>query len=360
MNENQIPQTLIELLECYSPTGQEYQAVERLTRRMSRLGYTKSITDAAGNAVGLMGDGPNKIILLGHIDTVPGNIEVRQVGDLLYGRGSVDAKGPLSAFVDAVAAVGVRKGWQYVVIGAVEEEGGSKGARFIVDHDPAQMVIIGEPSRWDRITLGYKGSVWTEIHNKIPTFHTAGKGMSACEQLIENWEKILKWSQEFNQNRHSLFSQVQPTLRALASGENDFEEWAMMRVGVRIPENFLPQQWVDQLIDLCGESKVEITGYPLPAYKADKNNILVRQFLQAIRKGGGSPNFVYKSGTSDFNLVGHAWDCPIVAYGPGDSSLDHTPEEHISIPEYYKSVDVLKEVLTGLSLEPRIPDQSLE
>ena len=349
MNEIQIPQTLIELLECYSPTGQEIQAVERLTRRMTGLGYTRAFIDPVGNAVGVMGDGPNLILLLGHIDTVQGNIEVRQDGDLLYGRGSVDAKGPLSAFVDAVAAVGIREGWKYIVVGAVEEEGGSKGARFIVDQDPAEMVIIGEPSRWDRITLGYKGSVWSEIHIKIPLFHTAGKGRSACEELIENWEKIQNWSLKFNQNRESQFSLIQPTLRAFASGENDFEEWAMMRVGVRIPEDYLPQQWVDQLEELCGNSTIKIAGYPLPAYKAEKNNNLVRQFLRSIRKSKGTPNFVYKSGTSDFNLIGPAWNCPIVAYGPGDSNLDHTPSEHLSISEYYRSVDVLKEVLINVS-----------
>ena len=56
-----------------------------------------------------------------------------------------------------------------------------------------------------------------------------------------------------------------------------------MRVGVRIPEDFHPAQWFDQLSGLFRGS--EIIGYPLPAYKAEKNNELVRQFLQAIRKG---------------------------------------------------------------------------
>ncbi|HET6312487.1 MAG TPA: acetyl-lysine deacetylase, partial [Chloroflexia bacterium] len=39
----------------------------------------------------------------------------------------------------------------------------------------------------------------------------------------------------------------------------------------------------------------------------------------------------------------------IVAYGPGDSSLDHTPNEHISLSEYLHSIDVLEQVLRTLA-----------
>ena len=39
------------------------------------------------------------------------------------------------------------------------------------------------------------------------------------------------------------------------------------------------------------------------------------------------------------------WNCPVVAYGPGDSSLDHTSEEHILIDEYNKSISILKTAL---------------
>jgi [amino group carrier protein]-lysine/ornithine hydrolase len=34
-----------------------------------------------------------------------------------------------------------------------------------------------------------------------------------------------------------------------------------------------------------------------------------------------------------------------VAYGPGDSALDHTPHEHISLQEYRRATDVLTRVL---------------
>ncbi len=73
---------------------------------------------------------------------------------LLYGRGSVDAKAPLACFVDAVTQVGGVDGWQFVVIGVVEEERDSEGARFVVDRYQPDFAIIGEPNRWDRVSLG--------------------------------------------------------------------------------------------------------------------------------------------------------------------------------------------------------------
>ena len=45
------------------------------------------------------------------------------------------------------------------------------------------------------------------------------------------------------------------------------------------------------------------------------------------------------------NIVGPAGGTPIIAYGPGDSSLDHTPEEHIEIEEFLRAVDVLARAL---------------
>src|SRR5215211_4660006 len=107
-------ETLTGLVSYYSPSGQEHEAVQWLIRRMKSLGYDAFVDDA-GNAVGLMGQGPKQVVLLGHIDTVPGEIKVEQDDTFLFGRGSVDAKGPLACFVDAVAQLGAKKGWQFVV-----------------------------------------------------------------------------------------------------------------------------------------------------------------------------------------------------------------------------------------------------
>jgi LysW-gamma-L-lysine carboxypeptidase len=49
------------------------------------------------------------------------------------------------------------------------------------------------------------------------------------------------------------------------------------------------------------------------------------------------------------NVVAPLWGTPILAYGPGDSALDHTPDEHILISEYLKAVDVLSHALIALA-----------
>ena len=85
-----------------------------------------------------------------------------------------------------------------------------------------------------------------------------------------------------------------------------------------------------------------------PAYLGAKNNRLVRGLLTALRAQGMRPGFVLKSGTSDMNVVGEVWSCPIVAYGPGDSSLDHTPDEHLSLREYQQSIDALQHLIENL------------
>ncbi len=43
-------------------------------------------------------------MLLGHMDTVPGQLAVHLEGSRLHGRGAADAQGPLAAMVRAVAA----------------------------------------------------------------------------------------------------------------------------------------------------------------------------------------------------------------------------------------------------------------
>jgi len=340
--------TLIGLVSQYSPSGQERGAVEWLAGRMKSLGYGDVFIDDAGNAVGIMGNGSKQVVLLGHIDTVPGEIKIEQIDNLLYGRGSVDAKGPLACFVDAVMKVGVKGDWQFVVIGAVEEERDSDGARFVLDQYKPDFAIIGEPNQWDRVALGYKGSAWAHVTVKRGQAHTASGEETAAEAAIDAWLKIKSYVDSFNADKQKAFDKLLLTLRGMESGSDDFEQWARLNVGVRLPVEVTPDDWYGKLKEILSEVDIERLGYAVPAWGCEKNTKLVRSFLSGIRSRGGEPRFVYKTGTADLNIVAPVWKCPAVVYGPGDSSLDHTPNEHISLDDYQKAVDVLAEALSKL------------
>ncbi len=341
--------TLVGLVSQYSPSGQERRAVEWLVTRMKSLGFADAFIDNAGNAVGVMGQGAKQVVLLGHIDTVPGEISVRVEDGLLYGRGSVDAKGPLACFVDAVAQVGVQDGWQFVVIGAVEEERNSEGARFVAEQYKPDFAIIGEPNQWDRMALGYKGSAWANVTVTRGQVHSASGEETAAEAAIEVWLKIKAYVDLINADKTKVFDKLLLTLRGMDSDSNDFEQWARLKVGMRLPVEVSPEDWYVKLNEIANGEVVEPNGFAIPAWGCEKNTPLVRAFLSGIRSQGGEPRFVYKTGTADLNIVAPVWKCPAVVYGPGDSALDHTPNEHISLDEYAKAVIVLSEALKKLS-----------
>jgi LysW-gamma-L-lysine carboxypeptidase len=79
-----------------------------------------------------------------------------------------------------------------------------------------------------------------------------------------------------------------------------------------------------------------------PGVRTDRRSPLARRMVSAIRARNGTPRFKLKTGTSDLNILAPAWGCPAVAYGPGDSRLDHTPLEHVSITELERAVSVLE------------------
>jgi LysW-gamma-L-lysine carboxypeptidase len=342
------PVALLEsLLSIPSPSGVENAVAAHLVDQMAALGF-RAHRDEAGNAIGALGDpgAERRIVLLGHMDTVPGFVPVRQEGGRLYGRGAVDAKGPLAAFVLAARRVAPALDQaELVVIGAVEEETHGRGARYLADAvQPPYCTIIGEPSGWQGITLGYKGMLSLDYRLVQAGGHSAGNHLGPAEQAVTFWNRLVAYSTEHNGGCGGLFDTLDPALRHFRTFSDGLYDGVEMSIGVRLPPGLVPS-------DLKGRIRswgngAELTFYPSdPPFQAEKNTLLVRAMLRAIRSKGGKPRFKLKTGTADMNIVGPAWGCPIIAYGPGDSSLDHTPNEHVWIDEFLKGIDVLASAL---------------
>ena len=346
-SEQEAEEVLRELVTIPSTSGKEREASRYLAHWMGEHGY-KARVDKAGNAIGERGRGEKQIVLLGHIDTFPGSVPVRVVGRDLYGRGSVDAKGSLATFAVAAAAIELPSDTRLIVIGATEEENASsRGARHILDRYSPLLCIIGEPSRWDRITLGYKGRLTMEWSWRGSLAHSAGPVPSPAEVAVDTWQRVQHFAEAFNKGRLGSFERLEPRLNRLNTGRDGAHGWARMDIVLRLPPETTTEEVESPLRQLGHEALLRFYGHE-QAFVAEKNNPITRAILAAVRAEGGAPRFVHKTGTSDMNIVGPAWECPIVAYGPGDSSLDHTPNEHINLDEYLRAVRVLRRALQTL------------
>ncbi len=339
------------LVRIPSLSRNETRAVEWLCQRMTDLGFAAG-RDEAGNAVGTRGDGPLEIMLLGHIDTVPGEPVVEFRDGALYGRGSVDAKGPLATFVVAAARAKLAEGTRVTVIGAVEEEVmSSRGAHWLVDHVAApSAVVIGEPSGWDSVVIGYKGSIAVKYTVSCPMSHSAGPEPTAGELVVGFWNRLTQWCAQQNGGEANGFNTVDPTLNAINSSSDGITGSAELHVGMRLPPKLGPADVIAALHDLAEQGDVQVS-VNAAAFRSEKRSPLVSGFLAGIRAVGGLPHIKVKTGTSDMNLVGPAWGCPIVAYGPGDSRLDHQPDEHVLLADVERATDVLTSVIERISAQ---------
>jgi len=339
------------LVEIPSVSRREGDAVEWLVVRMSERGFRASVDDS-GNAVGEIGDGPVHVVLLGHIDTVPGEIAVRVEGDELVGRGAVDAKGPLAAFVAAASepVAGVR----VTVVGAVEEESPtSRGARHRATQPAPDWCVIGEPSGWDAVTVAYKGRLTLELALSREARHGASPGPTIAEEALALWERV-RQSANGRAAAPRSFERLDCRLEGIDAGLGDgLVERARVRIGYRVPPGIDAGELEAAAASLAtsdGGTRVVVStiGREDPV-RTSRTSPLARAFARAISVAGGKTTFKEKSGTSDMNILSPAWGCPMVAYGPGDSRYDHTPIERLSIADFARSIDVLKGVLSRAS-----------
>ncbi|MFT5195392.1 MAG: LysW-gamma-L-lysine carboxypeptidase [Cellvibrionaceae bacterium] len=344
-------QFLEDIVTIRSHSGEEQDVTRFIVGRMAEWGYIDPHVDEAGNAVGTRenpdehGKITTEIVLLGHIDTVPGVVPVRIEDGKLYGRGSVDAKGPFAAFTVAGAQANLTPGTRIVVIGATEEEAASsKGAHYVRDHYQPDFCIIGEPSGWDGVTLGYKGVILFDYRLDQEMGHTAGPEVGVAEQAVEFWNRMIDYVKDFNQDKSKLFDQILPSLRNFNTQTDGITDSAVMRLGFRLPPDFDIGPLVELAETSKGSAEVEQGSHTL-AWHSKRTNPLAKAFSRAILQHAEKPRPKLKTGTSDMNVVGPKWQCPIIAYGAGDSTLDHTPHEHVVITEYLKAVSVLKSVL---------------
>lgn len=323
------------MVEIDSPTGAEDELAEYVVRVARRLGLS-AYRDEAGNAVATVGEaGAPTVMMLGHLDTVPGRLPVRVRDGVLHGRGAVDAKGPLAAMLWA-AARSVRH-HRVVVVGAVGEEGDSPGARHLLAGPRPDALIVGEPSGHGTVVVGYKGILRIRLQVARPPVHTSRPDAKAVEVAADFWQDAQAWLAARHPGGRA-FDRAIPTMVALHGDARR----ATVHISCRTPPGFDTAAALGWLRERAGGDVLTVVE-DVPAVRSSRADPVAAALAAAIRAHVGPPVMKVKLGTCDMNVVAPVWSVPAAAYGPGDARLDHTDEERIDLAELATAIDVLSD-----------------
>ena len=342
---------LADLVSIPSPSGGEAEAAARLTAFFAEHGRDAWIDDA-GN---VRAPGDDAVLLTSHVDTVPGEVPVRVEdgddelgvsGPVLWGRGSVDATGPLAA----VAVAAIETGASFV--GVVGEETDSRGARHLIEErDAPEAVINGEPSGWEAMTLGYRGIVGGEYTVSTRAGHGSRPDANGIDDATAWWERVRTAVEDANGDEEpGSFDTITATAESFEGGLTDDGSAvaAAVTAEFRVPPSETPAS-VRTLVDDCVDAGEVAWERSIPPHVASPRGTLPAALRRGIREAGGEPTHLHKTGTADANLYGEAWDVPVVTYGPGDAALDHAPDERLPLSEFDRAVAVLRTAAAQLT-----------
>jgi [amino group carrier protein]-lysine/ornithine hydrolase len=336
-------EVLARLVARYSPSGRERGAVREFRAVARELGYATSV-DRAGNGFARRGRGRPRILFLGHIDTVEGRRPVRRRGGRVYGRGSVDAKGALAAAL--WAGQDFTGPGELTIVAAVGEEADSRGARHLVSRRAPDRVVVGEPSGWDGVTIGYKGELQLVATFRGRRTHYSSPTPTTTDLALD-WTAAVR-SLAAARHTESLFASLTAKTVAVESRRVGDAETTRVTVDFRLPPGLSTADVLALLPEEPGRPtlSLRIRAEPVEVARA---NPTVLALSAGIRSLGSRPTLWRKSGTSDLNVVAPAWNVPAAAYGPGDARLDHTARESLSTAELGRSVAVLRHAFDRLA-----------
>jgi LysW-gamma-L-lysine carboxypeptidase len=358
---------LVRMLKIYSPSGGEGKISKVLAEEMVHLGFDVNV-DEVGNVLGQAGKGSPKVLLCGHMDTIEGALEVKKRGKVIFGRGAVDAKSPLAALICGATKhiEGGGKGTLHV-IAVVDEEGKSRGMKHFLSNckERYDYAIFGEPSGAYAVTVGYKGRLVLKATVKTTPGHASApqlfeNAVYVAMRLVERLRLLeAVW---IGDGKKDIFDMPTLCITCFRGGahDNTVPSECGVTVDVRVPPLQSLKEIKGKLIETIEDFSHREKRAEIEATFADENepylenseSKLVKAFVKSINGVSGKKGRLSrKTGTGDVNDFVKKLKTSAVVYGPGNSKLDHTPLENVSLKEYLDSISIVEAVLKRLSAE---------
>lgn len=317
---------------------------------------TEPRVDDAGNVLASRGDGEPHLVLNTHIDTVPPHVAHERDGDVVRGRGSCDAKGPLASLLDAFFACDPGNGRVTLAVTPDEETRSIGAAALDLDADG---YIVGEPTGLDVCTAA-RGRIEGTVTVRGVAAHAAEpeSGVNAVAALAPLFRVIERFDDDHGPGEHTQLGGPTLTVTTVEGGEatNQIPDECRFTLDRRsVPpetadgfreelEGYLRAHAPDGV-----EVNFDLTDRPTPfleAFATDSDAPLVELLTDA--SGGEVRPFTAATEASYF-----AADAPTVVFGPGvladeEGAVAHSVREYVRLSEVEAAGRAVRETLDAL------------
>ncbi|MCC2601218.1 succinyl-diaminopimelate desuccinylase [Sphingopyxis yananensis] len=309
------------------------------------------------------GQGPKHFGFAGHLDVVPPGEgwtshafapEIR--GDMLYGRGAVDMKGSIAAFVAAAADIPAQAGTISLIITGDEEGPATFGTKALMEHMAVRgikpdVIVVGEPTSVNRlgdmVKIGRRGSVniWIEVpgmqgHVAYP--HLADNPIPKLIRILSDIDAIVldqgnDWFQPSN---------IEVTdLDVGNPATNVIPAAARARLSIRFNDEHRGQALVDRITAIAHavEPKTQVRGVISGESFLTPPGELSSILSAAIHEETGlTPELSTTGGTSDARFLSAL--CPTVEFGLCNATM-HKLDEAVAVADLHQLTAIYRRIL---------------
>lgn len=360
-------ENLSALVKIRSMSGEEKEVVHEVKRQMLEAGFDEVRFDGLGNVIGRIGNGKRMLAIDGHVDTVDvGNLdnwsfdpfsgEIRD--GFVHGRGSVDQKGGVAAFITAgkiIKELGLAQDLTVIFVGSViEEDCDGLCWKYLVENEGIRpdVVISTEPTNLN-IYRGQRGRMEMDViftglsaHGSAPergknAIYMASKACLEIEKLNENLgfdEFLGKGSITISE-----FKSGAPSLCAVA-------DYAKIHLDRRLTWGETKDLAVAEINKIVSgmDAKVVVPYYKqkgwtglefgmeqyYPTWLLPENHPAIQTGVEAFTSLFDKKPLVDKWTFSTNGVtINGIYGIPVLGFGPGNEVMAHAPNEKTPISD---------------------------
>lgn len=343
------------LMDIESVSGNERALADAIEDALRAYGHLEVHRDGDSIVARTLGGKAERVILAGHLDTVPlpttsgarGTVPVSWDGDTLYGRGATDMKGGVAVQLALAATlIDASRDVTYIFYDHEEVEGSKSGLGRLFRNCPeilgGDFAILLEPTN-GTVEGGCNGTSRYRVRTRGVAAHSARAWMG--ENAIHAAAPVLAVLAAYEPQTVDVDGLAyRESLNAVGiSGGiagNVIPDFCEVEVNYR----FAPDKDVDaaeaHVFELFkGFEIIRTDG--APGARPGLNHPAAASFVATV---GQEP--LPKYGWTDvarFSELG----VPAVNFGPGDALLAHSDDEHVSADAIRQCLDTLRRWLAG-------------